>query len=106
MSIHWFGYVGTALVIVAYLPQITHLIRAKCSAGMSFGAYAIWVVAAGLLLAYAIMRRDPVFTALQSYQVVAAGLICFYAKRFEHGFCETHGGGSQVEPARNTGLAS
>ncbi|MGH2602930.1 MAG: PQ-loop domain-containing transporter, partial [Dehalococcoidia bacterium] len=32
MSIHWFGYVGTALVIVAYLPQITHLIREKCSA--------------------------------------------------------------------------
>jgi hypothetical protein len=25
MSIHWFGYIGTALVIVAYLPQITHL---------------------------------------------------------------------------------
>lgn len=43
MSIHWFGYVGTALVIVAYLPQITHLIREKCSAGISFGAYAIWV---------------------------------------------------------------
>ncbi|MGQ0592120.1 MAG: PQ-loop repeat-containing protein [Gammaproteobacteria bacterium] len=50
MSIHWFGYVGTALVIVAYLPQITHLIREKCSAGISFGAYAIWVVAAVLLL--------------------------------------------------------
>ena len=24
MWIHWLGYSGTALVIVAYLPQITH----------------------------------------------------------------------------------
>ena len=92
MSIHWFGYVGTALVILAYLPQITHLIRDACSAGLSFGAYVIWVVAAVLLLTYAILSRDPVFIALQSYQVLATGLICFYCKRFEHNLCELHGG--------------
>lgn len=97
MSIHWFGYVGTALVIVAYLPQITHLIRETCSAGISFGAYAIWVVAAVLLLTYAILTRDPVFMALQSYQVLATGLICFYSKRFAHNRCEIHGGSAQVE---------
>lgn len=97
VSIHWFGYAGTALVIVAYLPQITHLIRERCSAGMSFGAYAMWAVAAALLLTYAITTRDAVFTALQSYQVLAAGLVCFYSKRFEHSFCEMHGGSAQVE---------
>ena len=92
MSMHWFGYVGTALVIAAYLPQITHLIRERCSAGISFRAYAIWVVAAVLLLAYAILTRDPVFMALQSYQVLATGVICFYSKRFEYNLCEVHGG--------------
>ena len=105
MSIHWFGYVGTALVIVAYLPQITHLIREKCSAGISFGAYAIWVVAAVLLLTYAILTRDPVFMALQSYQVLATGLVCFYSKRFEHNLCEIHGGSAQVEPPPNKACA-
>jgi uncharacterized protein with PQ loop repeat len=97
MSVHWFGYVGTALVIVAYLPQITHLVREACSAGISFGAYVIWVVAAVLLLAYAILTRDPVFIALQGYQVFATGLICFYSKRFEHNLCEIHGGPARVE---------
>ncbi|MGH8525413.1 MAG: PQ-loop repeat-containing protein [Gammaproteobacteria bacterium] len=105
MSIHWFGYVGTALVIVAYLPQITHLIREKCSAGISFGAYAIWVVAAVLLLTYAILTRDSVFMALQSYQVLATGLICFYSKRFAHNLCEIHGGSAQVEPLPNKACA-
>lgn len=96
MSIHWCGYVGTALVIVAYLPQVTHLIREKCSAGISFGAYVIWAVAAVLLLAYAILTRDPVFMALQSYQVLATGLVCYYSKRFEHSLCKLHGGPSRV----------
>ena len=105
MSIHWFGYVGTALVIVAYLPQITHLIRETCSAGMSLGAYAIWVVAAVLLLTYAVLTRDPVFIALQSYQVLATGLICFYCKRFEHNLCELHGGLRQSGGRRPTGPA-
>ena len=97
MSIQWFGYVGTALVIVAYLPQITHLIREMCSAGISFGAYVIWVLAAVLLLTYAILTGDTVFIALQSYQVVATSLICFYCKRFEHRLCEIHGGSAAVK---------
>jgi uncharacterized protein with PQ loop repeat len=101
MSHHWFGYVGTALVIVAYLPQITHLIRETCSAGMSFRAYTLWVAAAVLLLTYAILTRDAVFMALQSYQVLATGLICFYCKRFEHNRCEIHGGPTQVRPPSN-----
>jgi uncharacterized protein with PQ loop repeat len=106
MSIHWFGYVGTTLVILAYLPQITHLIRETCSAGMSFGAYAIWVVAAVLLLTYAILTRDPVFIALQSYQVLATGLICFYCKRYEHNLCELHGGLGRGGGRRPTRSAS
>jgi uncharacterized protein with PQ loop repeat len=102
MSIHWFGYVGTALVIVAYLPQITHLVRDTCSAGLSFRAYVIWVVAAVLLLTYAVLTRDAVFMALQSYQVLATGLICFYCKRFEHNLCDIHGGPPRggLRPAR------
>ena len=97
MSIHWFGYVGTALVIAAYLPQITHLVGKMCSAGMSFRAYAIWAVAGVLLLIYAILTRDPVFITLQGYQVLATGLICFYCKRFEHNLCEMHGVLTQME---------
>lgn len=104
MSIHWFGYVGTALVVVAYLPQIIHLIREKCSAGISFGAYLMWVVAAALLLTYAILTRDPVFMALQSYQVLATGVVCLYSKLLEHNLCEVHGGSPRVEASARQGL--
>ena len=92
---------GTLLLGIVHFDEgrggSLHLIREKCSAGISFGAYAIWVVAAVLLLTYAILTRDPVFMALQSYQVLATGLVCFYSKRFEHNLCEIHGGSAQVE---------
>ncbi len=92
MSIHWLGYAGTALVMVAYLPQVTHLVRERCSAGISFGAYASWTLAAVLLLIYATVKRDPVFMALQGYQVVALATVCAFSKKFQHHLCEIHGG--------------
>jgi len=30
-----FGFLGTALVVVGYIPQIHHLMREHCSAGIS-----------------------------------------------------------------------
>jgi uncharacterized protein with PQ loop repeat len=92
MSISWLGGIGTALVIVAYLPQIIHLVDEHCSAGLSFRAYVLWGLAAILLLSYAISQRDMVFIALQSYQLVATVLICFFAHKYEDSLCEIHGG--------------
>ena len=92
MSIHWIGFAGTGLVIAAYLPQITHLITEHCSAGLSFHAFCMWSVASVLLLTYAVATGDPVFVALQSYQLAATGLICFFSKRYEDDRCEDHGG--------------
>ena len=59
----------------------------------------LWVLAAGLLLTYAIMTRDPVFMALQSYQVLATATVCFFSKRFQHNLCEIHGGKARGESA-------
>lgn len=49
MEYKWLGFVGTGLVILAYFPQLVHLVRERCSAGLSIGAYVIWAVAALLL---------------------------------------------------------
>lgn len=38
-----FGYAGTAVMIGAYVPQIWHLHREHCSAGISVRAYALWI---------------------------------------------------------------
>lgn len=90
----WLGGIGTALVIFAYLPQINHLIKEHCSAGLSIRAYAIWGMAAILLLGYAVSRRDAVFIALQSYQLVATALICVFTHKYKNSLCEIHGGAS------------
>ena len=90
MSIHCLGYVGTTLVVVAYLPQIIHMVREHCSAGLSLQAYVMWSVASAFLLIYAVAVRDGVFILLQGYQLSAAMLICFFSKKYEGMICEEH----------------
>jgi hypothetical protein len=66
MSTSWVGFAGTVIVIIAYMPQIIHLVKAQCSAGISLNAYGLWLIASFLLLAHAFNLNDPVFLALQS----------------------------------------
>ncbi len=80
MSNHWLGYTGTTLVILAYLPQIFHLLKEHCSAGLCVRAYLMWVAASLLLLSYAVSQNDGVFIALQGYQLLSTGIICFFSK--------------------------
>ena len=53
MSTSWVGFVGTVIVIVAYMPQIIHRVKAQCSAGISLKAYGLWLLSSFLLLAHA-----------------------------------------------------
>ncbi len=92
VSIEWLGFTGIALCVLAYLPQIIHLTKEHCSAGLSPGAYCMWGIASLLLLIYAIVKRDPVFISLQSYQVGAGTLILYYCLKYRHQLCEEHGG--------------
>lgn len=94
MEYKWLGFVGTGLVILAYFPQLVHLVRERCSAGLSIGAYVIWAVAALLLWIYAMSRNDLVFIAPQVYQVAATILFCFFGIKYKGHCCETHGGTS------------
>ena len=84
------GLLGTALVIVAYLPQIQHLIKEQCTGGISVKAYYMWFTAALLLLIHAIAIRDPVFVMLQGYQLGACGLIVFFCWKYKGSVCEAH----------------
>src|SRR5215472_3572118 len=52
------GFAGVALGFVGYMPQVVHLIRQRCSAGISVHAYLIWLSAAVLLLAHALLIFD------------------------------------------------
>ena len=64
---HWLGILGTALVVVAYVPQMTHLMKMRCGDGVSLGAYLPWCTASSLLCVYAVIAEEPIFIALQGY---------------------------------------
>jgi hypothetical protein len=84
------GFIGAGLAGAAYVPQISHLIRAHCSAGISLFAFAVWLVASLLVTSHAIAIRASVFIVLGVIQVVATTLICIYAKVYENSYCGIH----------------
>ena len=84
------GFVGTALVVVAYFPQIMHLVKEHCSAGISRYAYVLWGISGVFLLIHALMIHDNVFVILQGWNSVASFLIVGYSMRYRYGICESH----------------
>ena|SRR5687768_13246598 len=84
------GVVGTVLVIGGYLPQIVHLIKERCSAGISIPAFLLWCAASLLFLIHAIVIRDAVFVGVQAVNVVAGGLIVGFCRRYQGEVCAWH----------------
>ena len=84
------GFAGAALAGAAYVPQISHLIRARCSAGISRLAFEAWLLASVLTTARAIAIHAGVFIALGGIQIVATTLIMLYAARYKDTPCPVH----------------
>jgi uncharacterized protein with PQ loop repeat len=88
--IEMIGFIGSGLVIWAYVPQITHLVQEHCSAGVSRKAYVLWFIAALFLLAHAIMIHDIVFIFLQAVNSLLTLVILIFANLYKDGVCPTH----------------
>jgi uncharacterized protein with PQ loop repeat len=84
------GYIGAGLAGAAYVPQISHLIRARCSAGISRLAFWVWLLASFLVMARAIALHAGVFIVLGVIQIAATAIIVFYATRYRGMYCPTH----------------
>ena len=84
------GFVGAGLAGAAYVPQISHLIRARCSAGISRLAFEVWLLASLLITARAIAIHAGVFIALGGIQIAATALIVLYATRYKKTPCPVH----------------
>src|SRR5215469_11882344 len=84
------GFVGAGLAGAAYVPQISHLIRARCSAGISRLAFEVWLLASVLTTTRAIAIHAGVFIALGGIQTVATALIMYYAARYKNTPCPSH----------------
>jgi hypothetical protein len=84
------GFAGAGLAGAAYVPQISHLVRARCSAGISRLAFGVWLLAALLITARAIAIHAGVFIVLGGVQIVATALIMLYAARYQDTPCPVH----------------
>jgi uncharacterized protein with PQ loop repeat len=84
------GIAGISIGMLAYLPQVVHLARAHCSAGVSGRAWAMWLTSSLLIGALALHRHDRVFIALQASSVASTSVIAFLSHRFRGMVCEAH----------------
>ena len=84
------GFAGAGLAGVAYVPQISHLVRARCAAGISRLAFEVWLLASLLTTARAIAIGDGVFIVLGGIQIVATAFIMVCAARYKDTPCPIH----------------
>ena len=84
------GFAGAGLAGAAYVPQISHLIRARCAAGISRLAFEVWLLASLLTTAHAVAIGAGVFIVLGGIQIVATTLIMLYATRYKDTLCPSH----------------
>ena len=84
------GITGIAISVLAYLPQVVHLARERCSAGVSSRAWMMWLLSSLLIGALAIHRHDLVFILLQISSLTSAAIILSPALRYRGMVCETH----------------
>lgn len=84
------GIAGIAIAMLAYLPQVAHLAKEHCSAGISRRAWAMWLASGVLIGALALHRRDPVFILLQISNLTSTAIILFLSWRYRGLVCETH----------------
>ena len=86
------GFIGTFIVAIGYLPQVVHLAREGCSAGVSVAAWYLWLLASLLIVGHAFVVFDRVFIALQVVNILAIATIIVLAKRYEGMVCRSHQG--------------
>jgi hypothetical protein len=84
------GFVGTGIAGAAYVPQIWHLTRERCSAGLSRVAFGAWLVSSVLVTVHAIAIGAAVFITLGVIQLAAIGTILLFTSRYQGLYCASH----------------
>ena len=84
------GILGIAISMAAYLPQVVHLAREHCSAGVSRRAWGMWLIGGLLIAVVAVERRDPIFMILQLNSLVLAAVILILARKYRGMACSGH----------------
>jgi lipid-A-disaccharide synthase-like uncharacterized protein len=99
------GVAGIAISMLAYMPQVVHLAKEHCSAGVSSRAWAMWLISSLLVGTLAVHRGDLVFILLQISSLTSAAVILMLAQRYRGMVCEVHALRSPAAPARPSASA-
>lgn len=84
------GIIGIGLSVVAYLPQVVHLTKEHCSAGISVRAWSLWLASSVLVGALAVYREDFVFIGLAASSLASSTAVLVLARKHRYMACETH----------------
>jgi uncharacterized protein with PQ loop repeat len=84
------GFIGAGLAGAAYVPQIWHLIKERCSAGLSRIAFAVWLAASLLVTTHAFAIGAVVFIVLGTIQLAATATILVYTTKYANSYCSSH----------------
>jgi lipid-A-disaccharide synthase-like uncharacterized protein len=84
------GAVRIGISMLAYVPQVVHIAKEHCSAGVSNRAWMMWLLSSVLIGALAFHRRDIVFILLQVSSLTSAAVILVLAHRYRGLVCEAH----------------
>lgn len=76
------GAIGAAIVISAYLFQISRLAITRVAHGVSVQSYLLWAAASALMLIHALGIGSGVFIVLTSSHLIACLVIAGLALRF------------------------
>ena len=90
MNLELLALIGTLLVAVAYIPQITHLIAKHCAYGISVKAWSMWLVATLLILPHTLTLGDPVFIFLILAHTIAISFIVVFSYFHQGKTCPQH----------------
>jgi uncharacterized protein with PQ loop repeat len=84
------GVAGVVISMLAYLPQVVHLAKEHCSAGVSTRAWMMWLISSILIGTLAVHRHDAVFILLQLSSLLSAAAILFLSRRYHGLVCDAH----------------
>lgn len=84
------GLIGAFIAVSAYFPQVIHLIRERCTAGLSRSAFSLWFIASLFITIHAVSIKDTVFMTLGIAQLVMISIILYYCSRYQGLVCQFH----------------
>lgn len=90
---------GASLAGYSYLPQIRHWVirhwvHERCSAGISRGAFSLWLLTSILMTIHALLQP----AVLGAVQIGAISIILVYSARYRGFTCPSHA----LNPARDS----